>query len=283
MGRLSPELTVLSFSIAYKKHCKHILANFQMSESEEDFSPNAHFPLETFLSPVLWFFCPSSFLSYCCWHHVPGREGVTKDSSRPAMGKQLPNRPLFGLIKTTIQTGKVCSTWITSCTGTGRDSVMCSTTLKQKHDPNVNTRMGNRQQFSFTEQTFGSNVLKATLWSPALTWTLALSSAALGEHVTGLHFNKYRWSSLWLSGTETKPTLLSMKQDLQQIDEKRKNTFYFWSGPRGFEVTLLPPDKEPTIPPAAKETSVKCWLHWINSKIPTSFTVNKTWGHKSVL
>lgn len=183
------------------------------------------------------------------------------------MGKQLPNQLLSGLIKSSIQTGKVCSTWATSCTETGRDSVMHSTMLKQKYDPTVNTYIWNQQQFPFTERTFGSNVLKATLWSSALTRTLALSSAALREHVTGLHFN--RWSSLWLSRIETKPMLLSMKQDLQQIDEKCKNTFYFWSGPRGFEVTLLPPDKGPHNPSCCKGNLSKMLATWkLTAKFP---------------
>lgn len=65
--------------------------------------------------------------------------------------------------------------------------------------------------------------------SRALTWTFAPSSATgvLEEHVICLHFNKYRLSSLWLSGIETKPMVLSMEQDLQQINEIYKNMLYF--------------------------------------------------------
>lgn len=87
MGRLSPELSVLSFIIAYKKHCKHILANFQMSESEEDFSPNAHFPLETFLSPILWFFLSFLFPLLLLLTPCPRQRRGNKGLQSPSNGK----------------------------------------------------------------------------------------------------------------------------------------------------------------------------------------------------
>lgn len=148
---------------------------------------------------------------------------------------------------------------------------MHSTTLKQKHGPTVNTYIWNLWWFLFTEQTFYSNVLNRAQRNWAPTWTFALSPAtgALEEHATGLCFNKYRLSSLWLPGIETKTVLLSVDQDLWQINEIHKNAFYFLSGPRGFEATLMPPDKGPRYPSCCNRNLSEILATWkLTAKFP---------------
>lgn len=111
--------------------------------------------------------------------------------------------------------------------------------------------------------------MKTSQQSRALTWTFALSSASVVlEHVASLHFNKYRLSSLWFSGTETKIMLPSTKQDLQRVDGIYKNILYFWSGLRSFEVTLIPPDRKSHNPSCCKENLSKMATWKSTAKFP---------------
>lgn len=65
-----------------------------------------------------------------------------------------------------------------------------------------------------------------------------------------------------ISPIETKSMFLSMEQDLQQINEIWKKTFYIWHGPRSFECTLVPPDKEQNNPSCCKGNLSKILGTW---------------------
>lgn len=76
------------------------------------------------------------------------------------------------------------------------------------------------------------------------------------------------WIPCGSLGRGQKIVLPSMKQDLQQVNGIYKNIFYFWSGPRSFEVTLIPPDRESHNPSCCKENLSKMATWKSTAKFP---------------